>query len=92
MLKDKILIKIINHFGAEKQRLKAIEELTELSEALIKDITKGGYAPYVLEEMSDVWIMLNQIKLMYGFSDAKIQEVAEQKIERTLEIIERETK
>jgi predicted house-cleaning noncanonical NTP pyrophosphatase (MazG superfamily) len=91
-MKDKDLIKIINHFGAEKQRLKAVEELAELQEVLIKDINKGGFAPYILEEVADVWIMINQIKLMYGFTDAQINEIAEDKIERTFSLMERDAK
>ena len=45
--------------------LKVIEELTELSEVLIKGINKGMNIVLLAEEMADVEIMLSRLKYRY---------------------------
>jgi hypothetical protein len=54
----------ISFFGKEKQELKAIEEMAELIKALCKK-TLGGDVKPVLEEIADVEIMLEQLKIIY---------------------------
>lgn len=46
------------HFGPEEQKKKLIEEMAELMQALLKDTN-------VAEEIADVQIVLDQIKLLY---------------------------
>lgn len=64
----KILEGAIDKYGKAAQTDMAIEEMAELTKALLK------YRRYpsplalesILEEMADVSIMLNQLQLMYG--------------------------
>jgi len=65
---------IIDTFGAEPQIRKAEEELLELALAL-----KTGTIDEILEEMTDVQIMLDQMKILFG----SIEEIKEQKLTRT---------
>lgn len=62
-----ILQAAINTYGANKQVDMVIEEMAELTKALLKQRRPGGQCRDVLEEMADVQIMLDQLKLIYGW-------------------------
>lgn len=69
----KILEDAIMEFGAYAQIDHAIEEMSELTKALIKERRAVGTANYgeslrdhIREEMADVYIMLNQLSLIFG--------------------------
>ena len=82
--KEKIK-EIVIHYGTKTQRLKAIEELTELAEVLIKDINKREYhRADVREEVADVQIMLLQLKEIYRFTDEELEKMIDSKIRRTM--------
>lgn len=55
--------KILQHYGMQHQKAKAIEELAELIVALQKDVleSKEEHSRAVLEEIADVHIMLTQL-------------------------------
>ena len=77
---------IIRHYGPSAQTSKAVEELIELSEVLIKDMNKGDLDRNGLyEEMADVLIMIGQLKIIYNIDTAALQQVIDMKIDRTLE-------
>lgn len=62
MIKEQVR-QILNHYGMQHQKAKAIEELAELIVALQKDILEGkeNHSRAVLEEIADVHIMLTQL-------------------------------
>jgi hypothetical protein len=72
----------INHFGAEKQKQKAVEELTELS-LVIQHIgdDKVQYLDLV-QEVADVEIMLEQLKIMYKIPNHVFQGIKDDKLQR----------
>ena len=87
------LTKIIRHFGAYPQISKAVEELIELAEILIKDINKGDvYKSHLEEEMADVTIMLSQLMIIYNIHPEELKEEIDRKIKRTLERVETDSK
>ena len=91
MVTNKDLEKIIEHYGAYPQISKAVEELIELSEVLIKDINKGVLNKnWILEEIADVTIMLEQLKIIYNIRLLDLNEEIDRKIERTMERIKSE--
>jgi hypothetical protein len=55
--------KALTHFGAEHQLDKLIEEMSELTQAIIK--ARHNRHTNVAEEIADVQIMLDQAKLLY---------------------------
>ena len=59
----------VKHFGAEHQTLKACEELTELQHELLHALDGRADNDKISEEMADVEIMLEQLKLIYGQTD-----------------------
>lgn len=73
----------VKHFGGANQVLKAIEELSELARALVQDemgVPKANI--HVEEEIADVEIMLNQLRLLYDpreiddWKDSKLERLA----------------
>lgn len=86
------LIKIIRHYSEYSQISKAVEELIELSELLIKAVNKLEInMDSLYEEMADVEIMLAQLKIIYGINNEVLCNYKEQKIDRTLKRIDAET-
>lgn len=77
---------IILHYGLSAQTSKAVEELIELSEILVKYMNKGDLdRDELYEEMADVLIMVEQLKIIYNIDTAALQQVIDMKIDRTLE-------
>lgn len=74
------LLKAVETYGYRAQQAMAIEEMSELTKAICKFWRHKNKETYddVLEEMADVEIMLDQLKMM--FSDPK--EIREKKIHR----------
>ena len=89
---EKELMQMITHNGSYYQKLKTIEELNELTLAIIQDTNKlKGNHFNIVEEIADVYVMLEQLKLIYGLSDEEIGFMVEYKIKRTLERINNES-
>lgn len=77
---------IVQYHGAEAQKSKAVEELLELSEVLIKDINKHELNKDALyEELADVEVMLEQLILIYDIDLEGLQQEVNRKISRTFD-------
>ena len=59
--------KAINTYGNASQKVKAIEEMGELIQAISKSLLDNKNN--VEEEIADVEIMLTQLKIMYNLND-----------------------
>lgn len=78
---------IADNFGLEKQKLKLIEELSELTRALAMDIAKGiNISEDTLSEIADVNVLINQILYLSNSKD-KLKQQIEFKLERTIKRI-----
>lgn len=84
------LQEIINHYGADHQKDKLFEEMAELQKEVCKEKDGKGDKQHIAEELADVSIMLQQMQIIYGITDEQIEQVVQQKIERTLDVIEGE--
>ncbi|MFW2439102.1 MAG: hypothetical protein ACN4GR_06995 [Arenicellales bacterium] len=78
MNEEEILEAAIKRWGVEAQCMMAIEEASELIQALTHDWR--GREANVIEEIADMSIMLDQLKRMYG--EKSVAEVRAQKIAR----------
>lgn len=88
MIEDKAIKEIVYHFGSYGQISKAVEELIELAEVLIKDVNKSELIrDHLYEELADVEIMLAQLKYIYNIDPEGLNQEIERKIERTLQRI-----
>lgn len=70
-------------WGKEPQMLQAIEEMSELTKEILKNINrKKDNVAEIIEETADVEIMLEQLKVCYGikqqvedYKTAKLQKI-----------------
>ena len=84
------LIKIIKYYGETNQKIKTVEELSELSVAITHDLAGKEDPENIIEEIADVWVMMNQLIMIYGISEKLINKIADEKIQRTLERMKNE--
>lgn len=90
------LLKIIKHYGLNHQQRKLEEEVFELQEAIITHELKQsveydiplteivGTKEHIAEELADVMVILEQIKLYYEISSEEITKIFWSKVERQL--------
>ena len=78
----------IDKFGSGKQFIKAVEELAELQQAIIKKFLNPDVEnDNLFEEIADVEIMLEQLKIIFDCHDI-IETVKEKKLKRLKGLIE----
>jgi hypothetical protein len=78
---------ILNAYDSTAQKMKCCEELAELETALLKHINKGGNTDEILEEMADVYIMLEQVRYMMPFGETDLNEAIDYKLDRQIQRI-----
>ena len=83
------LRKIIAHYGARTQIEKSVEECAELIQALMKPRNPREIIDSVVDELADVSVMVEQLKLIFFCAD-QVEERIDFKIKRQLERIEKE--
>lgn len=66
---DEVYKAALKYWGIEKQRIKAIEELSELQKELCKSALGESNQNYIAEEIADVSIMIDQMVYAYGLED-----------------------
>ena len=78
-----LLLNAIKKFGRDKQVLVAIEEMSELQKELLKNINRNcENLTHIEEELADVFIMIQQIIMIYGFNDEDVNKIIKEKQER----------
>lgn len=67
-------MKILQHYGAGKQELQAVQELAELTVLLTKRPEQRGeeYRENLIDEIADATIMIEQVKMMHGIEQAEV--------------------
>ena len=87
------LEKICQHYGIRKQLKKLSEEVFELQEAVIdNEWDVDGNTDHIAEELADVMVLWEQIRLHYGVPIQVIQGIMKEKVERQLKRIKEEKK
>lgn len=77
-----ILKQAIETYGADAQLNVAIEEFAELTKEICKHKRYGDNTKEIIEEMADCYIMLEQMKMIFGLDNADITNAMERKIRR----------
>ena len=78
---------ILNSYDSKAQKMKCCEELAELETAILKHINKGGNTDAILEEMADVYIMLEQLRYMMPFGENTLNDTIDFKLDRQIQRI-----
>ena len=84
MDRKELYTKLLNLYG-DKQIIIAIEELSELQKELCKSLRNNYNYGNIVEEIADVEIMLEQMKIYFEISEEEIEEMKEIKTKRTKE-------
>lgn len=61
-----VYCRAVNHYGETSRLILAIEEMSELTKELSKHIRGRNNIPAICEEMADVEIMLEQLKIIFN--------------------------
>ena len=77
-----VLQKAINEYGTTVQTVVAIEEMAELQKELTKSIRGVERFDGLIEEIADVYIMLEQVRMMYALDENIIQPAIDAKLAR----------
>lgn len=67
---NKIYLEAIEFFGETSQKIMVIEEMSELTKELCKELRERGNIENIADEIADVEITIAQIKNIYGITDA----------------------
>jgi hypothetical protein len=85
---------IAEHYGKAKQRMQAVQELSELilviSRRADQKEDRQAYIESLIDEIADSKIMIEQIKSLYQISDFDIRQRIDFKLNRQLERIANE--
>lgn len=84
MNRKELYTKLLNLYG-DKQIIIAIEELSELQKELCKSLRNNYNYGNIVEEIADVEIMLEQMKIYFEINEDEIEEMKEIKTKRTKE-------
>ena len=87
MTRDEILKKALQHYGANSQRIVAIEEMSELTKELCKVSRGEENIAHIAEEIADVHIMLDQMEILFDCRK-QVELVESEKLERLLKRLE----
>ncbi|MCQ2383131.1 MAG: hypothetical protein MJ060_04910 [Clostridia bacterium] len=79
----------ITAFGKANQEIVAIEELSELQKEITKHLRGNFNRANLVEEMADVEIILDQLRLMFDIRLEETEDVKKYKIKRLEERIKK---
>lgn len=68
-----ILTEAISRFGEASQKMMAIEECSELINAVAKETRGRSSRENIITEIADVTIMMAQLAMIYGEEDVMIE-------------------
>lgn len=81
--------KMLRKLGEKRQRLRAVQSLASLQDSILSDALDGGGANKVLDDMVDVYIYLEMLKIIYDITDAEFKLLTRYKVDKTLNELNR---
>lgn len=76
-----VLQRALDTYGSALQIVVTMEEMSELQKELCKDLRGRGSIEHIAEEIADVEIMLEQMKMLFCCAD-DVRDVRRRKVER----------
>ena len=82
-VEEMLYSKLMEKFGIEKQTLMLAEEQGELIKAINKKLRfKTHTVDEIREELADVYIVMNQVRIYFGITLRDVAEEMDKKLER----------
>lgn len=88
---DDVLKQAIDRYGKTLQTFVAIEEMSELIKELSKNMRGKDNHEAIVEEIADVYIVLDQIQIMNGIDVNEVVTKMHEKLERLKERMNNES-
>lgn len=80
-LRENIMFQLIQKYGIDAQILQTLEEMSELQKELIKNRNRNAdNRKEILSEYTDLRFMLDQIKMIFNFTDEECRAMDEEKL------------
>ena len=86
--RKKMYKKALGKWGIQSQVMMFFEEISELTKAICKNHRGEKNLGDILEELADVEIMLEQLKIIFIKDDELFKDVKNDKLKRLKEILE----
>ena len=83
-LQKNALVKALEKFGSISELIITVEELSELQKEVTKQLRNEGKMENLVEEMADVYIVMEYIKLIFAINDEDIKTEIAFKIDRLM--------
>ena len=81
---------ILKNYGEKAEKGKAIEEMSELSDEIFKDILGELDRDHLIEELADVIITLEHVINIYNITEDEVLEKIDYKLDRQFNRMEEE--
>ena len=81
--------KILRHFGPKRQKIKAAKQLASLQDAILEEALGGGSTMRILDEMTEAYIYLEQVKVMLDITDEEFDMLVRYKIDKIVDSFRR---
>ena len=85
MTPHELALQMIKLYGKEMQMVVAVEELGELQKEVLKALRQRANPKHIAEEIADVEIVLEQLKVMFPEVMEDIDRIKMEKVKRTYE-------
>lgn len=85
-----VLQRALDTYGSSMQIVVMMEEMSELQKELCKNLRGRGSIEHIAEEIADVEIMLEQMKMLFLCAD-DVRDVRRRKVERLKERLDNGT-
>lgn len=83
-LQKNALVKALEKFGSISELIITVEELSELQKEVTKQLRNEGKIENLVEEMADVYIVMEYLKLIFAINDEDIKTEIAFKIDRLM--------
>lgn len=87
--RDRFYKEVIDTYGVENQIMMLFEEMAELQKEICKNFRGRENRDHIIEEMADVFIMMNQLQIIFDVKDKELADVTEYKVYRLKKRLEK---
>lgn len=87
--RDRFYKEVIDTYGVEHQIMMLFEEMAELQKEICKNFRGRENRDHIIEEMADVFIMMNQLQIIFDVKDKELADVTEYKVLRLKKRLEK---
>ena len=70
--RKRVYASALRKFGADKQAVKALEELSEVTKEICKTLLGEGNREHLAEELADATIMLEQLRQIFNVNESTL--------------------